>query len=221
MFTELVPPPSLPGLAGREPRTTHSPGSHFPKSAAPAEPRASPAAKGKEKARRKSRKKRPAGARSRGKVEPPGPAVPEPGSPNKASSVRGRHASAGTGGTQRPQPGTERPLFPRTKGTEGGGCRGSGSRPEASHGAAMREVPEGPERSIAGRRRKREGGEIRQIREVLVLKCKCGGGGDTATATRSRCHALPGGEIKSRQRARQRDYTAQERLLSGQGKGIN
>lgn len=42
------------------------------------------------------------------------------------------------------------------------------------------------------------------------------------TATQSRRHALPGGKIKSRQaRTRQRDYTARERLLSGQGKGIN
>lgn len=35
-----------------------------------------------------------------------------------------------------------------------------------------------------------------------MLKCKFRDGGDTAvTATQSRCHALPGGEIKSSSRA--------------------
>lgn len=53
----------------------------------------------------------------------------------------------------------------------------------------------------------------------MLFECEVGS--ETVTATQSRCHALPGGEIKSRQHGRQRDHTAQEQLLSGEGKGIN
>lgn len=142
------------------PRSAHSPGSRFPSTAAP---RASPAAKGKEKSSEKSRKKRPAGARSRGKVEPPGPAVPKPGSPNKASSVRGRHASAGPGGTRH-----RAALVPPDKGDGGWRVLGDQEPPQGllpQAGLGCRRCRRGPERSIAARRRNSSQGNRKEGKE--------------------------------------------------------
>lgn len=88
--------------------------------------------KGKRK-QGKSRKKRPVGARSRRQGLTLSPAALKPQlrrGANNAASVRGRHASAEAGGRRaRPPHRTDRPLFPRTKGTTARGGAGGERMP--------------------------------------------------------------------------------------------
>lgn len=207
----------------------HSPRSHLPNTAARAEPRASPAAKkGKRKRGEEQEEKGRRVPGAGGSSNPPGSGA---GRTRRALCGAGTRAR-GRGGPQRPPPGTERPLFPRTKGTAArGGWRmprhGEPAHPPGLSTGLLSHAGMGCGRcrsaASQGRQRKscqgsRQEGEGRRIRRGFVpFKCEL-----EVTATQSRRHALPGGKIKSRQaRTRQRDYTARERLLSGQGKGIN
>lgn len=134
------------GLAGRTSQESRwssqdpAPCTHPGATSATAEPRASPAAKGKEKARGEQEEKA-GGCQEPGARSSPSPAVPQPGS--GAGRTRRALCGAGTrargrGGPQRPPPGTDRPLFPRTKGTA---ARGGWRMP--GHGEPPRPRPPG------------------------------------------------------------------------------
>lgn len=192
----------------------HSPGSHFPSSAATAGTQSEPGSEREREseagAGRKGRRVPGAG----GSSKPPGPAVPKAGraksrarrGANKARSVRDPHARAATA-TGGDLAGTERPLFPRTKGTAApGGCPSHGGAAPATAtsagmpgGAGMREVPQGMRGWSAasqgsGEKEKMRGRDNRtNLRGFsLLFKFEFRDGGATAvTATQSRCHPEP------------------------------
>lgn len=115
-------------MTGREPRwSSQDPAARTHPGAAsqaPQRPERARQRKGKRnparKAGRKGRRVPGAGGRS----NPPGRPCPSP-----APRTRPALCGAGTRAQGRGGPGTERLLFPRTKGTEDGGCWGTRSRP--------------------------------------------------------------------------------------------
>lgn len=157
------------------PRAVHSPRSHFSDGRTQSEPGSERERESEGRAGRKGRRVPGAG----------GTFKPQPGraparlrrGANKAGSVRGRHASAGTGGTAA-APARHRPaLVPPDKGdggprrVEDAGARGTApaTAARAFHGAAfprgagMREVPPGMRGWSAARR----GSGAREAEEKL------------------------------------------------------